>query len=510
MKRVGLGGILACLALLGTACPKQTPAAVSRSGGWHLVETPRVLLQTDLPVDDAKDRAVQLEQEIAGLLYVYQLLSPRPTPALRPTRVILFSDCASYKTVAFGEAFAAAGYARPSHDHPLVLEVVSCDRDGGDYQRSVLFRIQHFRHELSHVLNNYYFGGLPPWLNEGLAEYFGGLRVYRDKVQLGHPRLYREGWRRESPISFDALRVATWEGPDRPYHAAWKATYAMLNASTRTRDQAVRFLAELAAGTPEVAAWNKTMRPVEAEVKQAYADWKPLRDHNLVEVPFPTPPKVTTKVREMSKVDVAALMVEVSIHPKGAEGPWVKQLTDALANLDQLDAAGDRALFWRAVAAYYTERKDIGDPKTLFDQYRVKRPDDPRGQLGWFLVSLGEIRTAPDRDAQLASLSDTVAKLVPVATSTLALDTVARYWLMRGKPQAAYPFVVRALGKNPGCPSCYATLAAVRFLEGKYAEAVQAQERAVATLNDESPSKAMLAALAKYKAAATSKATPPP
>lgn len=498
------------LALAVVACSKQTPDDVT-GGEWHVVQTPHIHLETDLPLRYATERASTLEEELRALVHLYQLLSPRPTPPLRPVQVVLFDDCEQYRTL--GEGEGSGGYARPSFDLDDARVVVTCDDVVTDPKWAELYRNTLFRHELAHVLNRYHFRHLKQWLEEGLAEYFSGARILSSVVEIGHPPPTTRGWHsKERTLSFDSLRADAWTRSEGTYHAAWKAAHALLNSSTESRDRTQRFLRRLAAGVSEADAWRETMAPVDEQVRQTYASWAPLSNYKTWKVPLPAKSRFERSVRPMTPVEVASRLVEVAIAhtPEGKLSPRLRQ---ALAHLQTIDRSGETSDLWRALSAFHSRSAELGDPVELFDAYRRRRPDDLRGHLGWFLSSLDKIGHAGSdavRREILASLRAALPRVVQLARTAYALNAVAQYWVLVDQPRAAVPFLRRALERDPGCSDCYQTLAVARFQEERFGEAVVAQEHAIAAMGDRKPTREMTRRLESYRTAAARTAGPTP
>jgi predicted Zn-dependent protease len=124
------------------------------------------------------------------------------------------------------------------------------------------------------------------------------------------------------------------------------------------------------------------------------------------------------------------------------------------------------------------------------------------------LDKMARTTTAAERREILSSLKAAVPKVVQLARAPFALNALARYWVLIDQPRAAVPFLRRALDRDPACAPCYETLAFARYQEEKFAEAVQAQERAIAAMGDRRPTPRMTRSLELYRAAAAAPAPP--
>ena len=282
----------------------------------------------------------------------------------------------------------------------------------------------------------------------------------------------------------------------------------MLNSSQSSRDYTQRFLARLGAGASEAEAWRE-MTPVEGPVRKTYAEWKPRATYNTWKVPLPGQARFTHSARAMSPVEVASRLVELAMVGSSTTALSPRH-REALAHLRRVDRSGEAADLWRALSAFYTRSTELGDAAALFRAYLERRPDDPQGNLGLFLSLLDKMASTTTEAEQreiMNSLKASVPKVVQLARAPFALNAIARYWVLIDQPKAAVPFLRRALHRDPACAPCYATLALARYQEQRFAEAVQAQEHAIAALGDRRPTAQMTQALEVYRAAAATPAS---
>jgi Domain of unknown function (DUF4124)/Protein of unknown function (DUF1570) len=100
-------------------------------------------------------------------------------------------------------------------------------------------------HEAVHVMNAGMFGRLPRWLNEGMAEYLEGIKVYGQSADIA----VREDWLRkirQSRLSLESLLRAgnqQWQGDQRNnlYAHSWAAVYFLMS-SQEGKDVLSRYL----------------------------------------------------------------------------------------------------------------------------------------------------------------------------------------------------------------------------------------------------------------------------
>ncbi len=95
-----------------------------------------------------------------------------------PTTVIVFRDDYSYRPFKVSEN--NAGYFQPGKDVNYIT--LSTEVRGDQDPFTIIF------HEYTHLLVNTSIGTVPPWFNEGLAEYYSTLSIDADrKVMVGRP-----------------------------------------------------------------------------------------------------------------------------------------------------------------------------------------------------------------------------------------------------------------------------------------------------------------------------------
>ncbi|WOJ95089.1 DUF1570 domain-containing protein [Congregibacter variabilis] len=95
-------------------------------------------------------------------------------------------------------------------------------------------------HEVSHLVTASHLGATPPWLNEGLAEYYETLDVVDNGVRFAHNPLHIQLLRRQGPVSISdmtALSRKEWMQQDaqRRYASAWSFITFMLQSQDGRR-----------------------------------------------------------------------------------------------------------------------------------------------------------------------------------------------------------------------------------------------------------------------------------
>ncbi|MDT7690236.1 MAG: hypothetical protein QOE46_2995 [Acidobacteriota bacterium] len=178
--------------LVATLCLLLLAAqAASAKDTWTSVRSQHFFLVGNAPEKEIRQVATRLEQfrdVFTRLLARANFNSPVPTT------VIVFKSDSSYKPfkpVADGKSVAVAGYFQPGED---VNYITLTTERGAQNPYSTIY------HEYVHLLVNNSLGhaAVPPWFNEGLAEYYSTFDIEDDrKVYLGnlidyHLQLLRE------------------------------------------------------------------------------------------------------------------------------------------------------------------------------------------------------------------------------------------------------------------------------------------------------------------------------
>ena len=161
--------------------PPGRPAAAKDT--WTEVRSKNFLLVGNASEKDIRKVATRLEQfrESFRLLFAKAKLS-----SSIPTNVIVFKNEGSYKNFKPKRADGkidnyVAGFFQPGED----VNYITLSMEGEDKQTfAIIF------HEFVHSILNTNFGKstIPPWFNEGLAEYYSTLEVVDgQKIKLGLP-----------------------------------------------------------------------------------------------------------------------------------------------------------------------------------------------------------------------------------------------------------------------------------------------------------------------------------
>lgn len=176
-----------------------------------------------------------------------------------PTTVIVFKNDDSFSP--FKTSENNAGYFQPGQDVNYIT--LSTESRGDQDSINIGF------HEFTHLLVNTSFGQVPPWLNEGLAEFYSTLNFGSDrKVILGRPiRRHASLLRHNSLIPLRTLFQVDYKSPhynesDKQsifYAESWALMhYLMIHRTGQRASQMWKFLDLVRTNVPTEDAFQRS------------------------------------------------------------------------------------------------------------------------------------------------------------------------------------------------------------------------------------------------------------
>jgi tetratricopeptide (TPR) repeat protein len=162
-------GLVIGLAFLFVAL--ADPFSAQAKDTWTLVHSKNFTLVGNASEKDIRQVATRLEQFRQAFIL---LLKGAKFETPVPTAVVVFKSASSYKPFNVGNN---AGYFQKGDD---VNYITLSTELGGQNPYSIIY------HEFVHLLVDNNLGNVPPWFNEGLAEYYSTFEIEEDrKVHLG-------------------------------------------------------------------------------------------------------------------------------------------------------------------------------------------------------------------------------------------------------------------------------------------------------------------------------------
>ncbi len=253
---------LAVLALLAI-CPAVAfaQAAPPAQSGWKRLQTPNFEVLGNTGDRDLRMVGERLEMFREAMQVLF---SSAGTPADIRTRVLVFRNHRSFdpfKPQYQGKPAAVGGYFMGGEDLNHILLTVE-NRDGN---------FQVIQHEYVHLLMADSLGTLPPWVSEGIAEFYSSFSTTPDgrTAQIGVPHAGHVLHLRETFLPLQALVSATRESShynerDKKgtfYAESWALVhYLLLGQSLKYRPQAGALVAALASGQSLDEATRATLQ----------------------------------------------------------------------------------------------------------------------------------------------------------------------------------------------------------------------------------------------------------
>jgi tetratricopeptide (TPR) repeat protein len=177
-------------------------------GTWLEARSPNFHVVTDSQPEKIKALTEKLER--FHQVMEQSFLGPQAHPVV-PSTLILMQSWAALRPFSRlspdGKPVPAEGFLQPGPDR-MYLAV---NLGAATPERTAF-------HEYTHLLVNLKFGSLPLWLSEGLATYFGGIRLEGTRFALGEWRPDYETTLRQS--GFIPLHVLMEVDADSPYYNA--------------------------------------------------------------------------------------------------------------------------------------------------------------------------------------------------------------------------------------------------------------------------------------------------
>lgn len=442
---------------------------------WRQLDSPHFRLLTD--AGPSRARAALREFESALTAFERHVFH-RPVPAPPGERVdlVLFDRDEDFAAIA---PPGATGWYLP-RGHGEVGEAPAIALRGGDLE--VVRR--RFQHELTHRFLSARVRRAPPWLEEGLADYYSTLRVDGDQLVVGELPMRRifitellghvglGGRLVENRVSIGdvprlpALLGATHDDfhrPDRevPYYAGSWALVHLFMSTPEGEARLAALLEDLAGGLSSDEAFGRRFgdRPL-AELDADY--WRYLQRVEMQPRALPAPqsaPPPPVRERRLGDDEVHLLYARLR--------PWSTRENILLAGAD-LEAARSRAApspevrYWTSL--YHRKWRRFEEAERELRLAIAERRSEPR-YLHALAVLLHQRATdgppAQREAARVASqqLASVVSLLERLPASPEALSFVARCHLERGERDAAEAVARRAVALGPDCWECADTLA---------------------------------------------------
>jgi tetratricopeptide (TPR) repeat protein len=357
-----------------------------------------------------------------------------------------------------------------------------------------------FVHELVHELMHRAFGDTPPWLNEGLADYFSSISIEAGQIVLGAPVPERVTVPRYLlPTVSDIthadqdrfLKDDSGSTAARYYTGAWLLVHLLRNGPERYRDRFDRFARALNDGKSADVAWRESMAGLDEETLQRdfeahveSSEW-PRFGKNAA-----TRSSSSSMARPMRPAEVHLLWARIAPHTQEGRSFAADQIGKAAA----LEPETAEIEYARGCLAMALE--SYGDASVAFRKSVTLSPHEPRYLFG-LALSLSAEPFGTSGHAQ--EISRTGDALVAAATSP-EQEALGAYFLMAANhPDEALQRAEHAVRGDGRCVQCAVILAKIRAARGDITGAIAALERVLSASLDSPQDQALLAELEKYR-----------
>ncbi len=401
------GAILCTLLIAETSLP-----FVSAKETWTAVRSRNFNLVGNASERDIRQVAARMEQFREVFLNLFPgLLLASPVP----TTVIVFKSDSSfkpYKPVADGKMVDAAGYFQSGRDVNYIA--LTIDSQSEDPFLTIF-------HEYVHLLVNNTLGraSIPPWFNEGLAEYYSTFEVENSrKVYLGKPQMTHLALLRNNNLmplgtllstDYHSLERNKHEERGLFYAQSWALVHYLIQGNEgRRRPHLKKFLDLLLRNSPVEQAFREAFQmdygTLEKQLKEyvqrkshrvdvAYFD-KPLEFDSMMsssalteaqgraylgDLLFHTQrnKEATVKLKEALALDPELAMAHASL---GMALMEQKRLTDAKQHLKKAVAAKSANFLAHYYYAYVLSREGMDADEVVTD-YPVETARLMRAEL---------------------------------------------------------------------------------------------------------------------------------
>lgn len=504
------GWVLLCAALFslaGSGCITRATAAAPDDGRpWLELSTPHFTLATDL--DEPAARRV-----VAGLEETYALLGRAvfgsgSIPAFH-THVVVFAERDDLRPFVGDDVSGIYVTRLPNDAEPMPTILASGSL-------SPATRVL-FAHELTHRFNHVALGPTPPWLNEGLAEYYQAIRGERGEPVLGEidprsmckadglgdlvcgqylhlkgetlPRasalvaMDREAFYSNEPDAHGKLNVAQREQRARHYGSAWLLVHMLMHES---HPYAEAFRKALA-GPPSEEKGAALARLVHGEHRAtldrdflAYANKRTRwRQHHAK---APASPDSIGR-RALSEPEVLLLLARLEPFTESAQ---------TRERLDRALALSDEASVWFWSGRHHALTGQHDKAKQDFERALQRNPREPE-----YLHGLLQLYWQGDREnwlhrAKSNEVTELVRDLSQTARTAIQLNAVAAHQIVTGNLDAALASSADACRQGRTCWPCFHNRALALFLSGDLRGAHEAEARALTLLHEWGSEKATL------------------
>jgi tetratricopeptide (TPR) repeat protein len=480
----------------------RPPLTCPANGGrvWSETISQHFVLRTDVDAAEARTTLAEMERLHAALAAA---LARPPQVVEGRVDLVAFASADDYAAITGNHRTSLAHFTpQPDGDlepQPTIVMHAGLERE----TRGTIL------HELTHRFLHERWSDVPPWLDEGLAQYYSTLEVEGNRAFVGaHGGNLtfvdeRQSWADASTYRSDGISVSTIPavreiltasrasfyahaaeggGPsfdDRRtqavlYASSWKLAQFFVDGAEDTyRSRFTSFLAALDAGSRPTSAFSKAFEGVDFEAIDTAFHWFLTRGTSAQHpVSFRSAPPETTEGHTLSDAEVHLLWARTRQWTPDALDAIRKDIEEAARR----DPGSPEPAYQEAVLAMRTRRFDAAARK--LDAALAQRPEDPRYLLARSMVA--------DHLAE-QTRAEILDRLAKVARSAAQLAAVAEHDVAQGRADEALALSERAVRRDPHCWACQDVRALALLAKGRVDDALDAIHRAIALLPENAP-----------------------
>ena len=482
---------------LGNVDPLRAPAA----GGdaWLEYRSEHFRLMSDLPQRDALN--VLAEYEHVYALLADATLHGASAPSF-VTQAVVFRTAGELQP--FVPANIAGVYEPHLPNEPEGEPTMLVSGTLSPFGRTL------FAHELTHRFNYVALGTMSTWLNEGLAQYYSTIRgeiadpvigesdpqhvaasgsvrgsvgdiVYHGSmlpvsslpaasalVRMDREEFYGASFEANGPSNYDEEQKQL-----RNYAASWMLIHLLMHADS---EYAAHFRRVL--GHPDQAHTGAALDALLQAVPSARLD-RDFADYLLKSIPWrekhlsPRQPPQELETRPMKDPEVLALWARLD----DFAGPSAARAGKRLEQAVSADPKNAAAHFW---SARYSERRELLPEAEQQYQRAIELDGSPEYRFALLRMYLSPPWRSVWADAAHGKRQNELAlQLEPLAQTPQQFTLLALNALLASDAVRGDYFAKRAVTADPGCTSCLHAAAAVAYLTGEFAKAVELETRAL-------------------------------
>ncbi|MFI5115826.1 MAG: hypothetical protein ACHP8B_03920 [Terriglobales bacterium] len=424
---------------------------------WYEVTSPNFIVISNAGEKHAREAARQLEE--------FRAVFQRGFPSFRmsaaaPTVVLAVKDENTMHELA--PWFWEQGSVRP-----VGLFVAHWETNYALLRLDLADSSEVIFHEYVHQLERLNFIGLPAWVNEGLAEYYGNTKIESDEVKLGLPSPRLRLLREHAPIPVEELltqRSSHSQGDFQAqifYAECWALTHMLIAGPGMGNGEKMdQFLKQLQGRSDQLAAFRQVFGEP-GQIDQQLQHY--IRQYAIAAMRMKNPPKVEEGAfasRALKADEVAADLAgfEASAHGGKQAQHWL----DLALQQKPGPAAAHRVQGFRS----FGEGKD----NDALSEFALASSLDPKDYLSAYYAAMLRRQNAKNAnpDAELAQALKQVRALNP--SFAPAHVELSRVYMSLKQPEMALAAAKYAADMEPGRAGYHLNVARILLQQGQAAE----------------------------------------